>query len=101
MDPDSIAEGTAAILAIMSQDFMQPDIVLDSWVCFESLSEGTSWIPEDFAEEYETDPSYKETERCVGYGARLSAPGYLDRTDWTVFDTVQEAAQDLIDTYYE
>jgi hypothetical protein len=26
-----------------------------------------------------------------GFGARLSAPGYLDSTDWCVFDTVEEA----------
>ena len=27
----------------------------------------------------------------IGYGARLSAPGYLDCTEWTVFDSVSEA----------
>jgi hypothetical protein len=26
-----------------------------------------------------------------GFGARLSAPGYLDCTEWTVFDTAKEA----------
>ena len=36
-----------------------------------------------------------------GYGARLSAPGYLDCTEWTVFDTEQEAYQFLEDYYPE
>lgn len=34
-----------------------------------------------------------------GYGARLTAPGYLDRTEWAVFDTEDEAEAYLDDTY--
>jgi len=34
-----------------------------------------------------------------GYGARLSTPGYMDCTEWTVFDTSQEA-EDYLDEYY-
>ncbi len=30
-----------------------------------------------------------------GWGARLSAPGYMDCTDWAVFDTEEEAADHL------
>ena len=30
-------------------------------------------------------------EKRVGYGARLSAPGYLDCTEWSVFDSADEA----------
>lgn len=34
--------------------------------------------------------------------ARLSAPGYLDCTDWSgPFDTTEEAAQALLDLYFE
>jgi len=33
----------------------------------------------------------QEWETIRGYGARLSAPGYLDCTEWTVFDTAEEA----------
>ena len=36
-----------------------------------------------------------------GYGARLSAPGYLDCTEWTVFGTEAEAHQFLEDFYPE
>lgn len=38
--------------------------------------------------------------RC-GFGARLSAPGYLDCTDWVVFDTKEEARDYLRDEYCE
>ena len=34
-----------------------------------------------------------------GYGARLSAPGYMDCTEWTVFDTELEAYDYLEQTY--
>lgn len=35
----------------------------------------------------------------TGYGARMSAPGYLDCTDWVVFDTVAEAKAYLVEYY--
>jgi len=31
----------------------------------------------------------------TGFGAMLSAPGYLDSTNWNVFDTVEEALKYL------
>lgn len=34
-----------------------------------------------------------------GYGAQLSAPGYMDCTDWCVFDTLAEAKQYLVDVW--
>ena len=40
-------------------------------------------------------------ENIQGYGARLSAPGYLDRTEWTVFDTVKECEEYLDENYPE
>jgi hypothetical protein len=36
-----------------------------------------------------------------GYGARLSAPGYLDCTEWCVFDTPEEAQEYLTEMYGE
>ena len=41
---------------------------------------------------------YSIQEREV-YGARLSAPGYMDCTEWAVFDTKQEAIDYLEDTF--
>lgn len=38
-------------------------------------------------------------ENILGYGARLSAPGYLDCTEWSVFDTPEEA-QEYLEEYY-
>jgi hypothetical protein len=35
----------------------------------------------------------------IGYGARLSAPGYLDCTEWSVFDTPEEAQAYLDENY--
>ena len=61
---------------------------------------------EDFTKEqaqkdYSADSPVWTTEKTVGYGARLSAPGYMDCTDWAVFDTVKEAEDYLEDTYPE
>lgn len=36
-----------------------------------------------------------------GYGARLSAPGYLDCTEWSVHDTEKEAEDYLEEMYPE
>jgi hypothetical protein len=33
------------------------------------------------------------------FGARLSAPGYMDSTEWTVFDTEEEAKQYLCEAF--
>ena len=38
-------------------------------------------------------------ENIQGYGARLSAPGYLDCTEWTVFDTPERAREYLKEMY--
>lgn len=40
-------------------------------------------------------------ENVKGYGARLSAPGYLDCTEWTVFATKEEAEEFLNEFYSE
>ena len=54
---------------------------------------------EDFVET-DLDSIYTIT-RVEGYGARLSAPGYMDCTPWTVFATEEEAEEYLRDTYDE
>ena len=51
-----------------------------------------------FGEYYEGSRIDSVTVR-EGYGARLSAPGYLDCTEWTVFDTPEEAREYLEETY--
>ena len=51
-----------------------------------------------FGEYYEGSRIDSVTVR-EGYGARLSAPGYLDCTEWTVFDTEDEAREYLEENY--
>jgi hypothetical protein len=41
----------------------------------------------------------QEWKTIRGHGARLSAPGYLDCTEWTVFDTEKEAEEYLDEMY--
>jgi len=41
----------------------------------------------------------QQWETIMGYGARLSAPGYLDCTEWTVFDSIAEAEAYLEEMY--
>lgn len=40
---------------------------------------------------------FERIEEVYGYGARLSAPGYLDCTDWVVFPSEEEANDYLLD----
>lgn len=52
----------------------------------------------DFRDYVEGAP--QSFEPVSGYFARLSAPGYLDATEWSgPFDTLEEAQADLRDTY--
>jgi hypothetical protein len=37
----------------------------------------------------------------ANYACRLSAPGYLDGTDWQVFFTLDECIAHLVDMYYD
>ena len=48
-----------------------------------------------------TEGEPQEWENVKGYGARLSAPGYLDCTEWDVFDTEKEAQEYLEENYPE
>lgn len=54
----------------------------------------------DFALYVEGTPESFELRRNV-YAAYLSAPGYMDRTDYTLFDSKQEAEDYLHDEYPE
>lgn len=98
--------------------FMKPQIEYGTWVVVDGPM-GTEAIPQDVCGEIPTylsqDNDYK---RCLipdalhdycenreaysiqtvtGWGARYSAPGYLDCTEWKVFDTEEEAKAYLAD----
>lgn len=47
-----------------------------------------------------TENTYIDTiEVIAGYGARLSAPGYMDCTEWSIFNTPEEAQAYLNEHY--
>ena len=107
-------------------DFMQHQITgNENWLRVET-THGTEFVPsgqlslfvrnsdcpsqpltEDEHAEYEgmirdyTEGTIQSWENIKGYGARLSAPGYLDCTEWTVFDTEEEAREYLEENYPE
>jgi len=70
-------------------------------------SQSTEFIPDDVAgsnPDLEDLIDYCEGipvsfEVIQGYGARLSAPGYMDCTEWTVFETEKEAEEYLEEMY--
>lgn len=103
---------------------MQAEIVQDDWARIETSAGGWSvpldvlpkWFMELAAgEEHDFDdlgtkalaaartyvegePESIKIERRK-WGARLSAPGYTDCTEWCVFDTEKEAHNYLVETY--
>jgi hypothetical protein len=88
--------------------FMQKQVtVKQSWWQVET-SIGTEIVPADLVSQEPADSSAFEDycegqvqswELIQGYGARLSAPGYMDCTEWTVFDSPEEAEQYLDEMY--
>lgn len=88
--------------------FMQKQItVKQSWWRVET-SCGTEFIPVELVRQEPADSSAFEDycegqveswELIQGFGARMSAPGYMDCTEWAVFDTVAEANEYLNEMY--
>jgi len=83
---------------------MQPEITRKiKWVELESPYE-TWFVPQDdYNPAFWGEPggTIKEAGIVEGYGARLSAPGYMDCTEWGVFDTPEAAREHLIEMYCE
>lgn len=81
----------------LCKGFMIPEIVVNQDFYLVSDEYGDQfWIP-DFA--YQEG---KILERNAGYFARLSAPGYLDCTEWNgPFETELEAEEYLVEMYGE
>lgn len=103
--------------------FMQQEILSGEWYEIDG-SHGTTYVPSDIigavtikGKAIRKGKLYQATNNLVaqlrdyvsgdiysvqlreGYGARLSAPGYMDRTEWSVFDT-QDEAQEFLDDFY-
>jgi hypothetical protein len=88
--------------------FMQKQITEKKLWWIVETTQGTDALPVDLIGKAPADSEafrdYCEGdvlswEQREGYGARLSAPGYLDCTDWTVFDTSEEAEKYLEEMY--
>lgn len=90
-------------------EFMQKQINYNRWFIVET-NQGTEAILQDLIGKT-LNPSKKELQPFIegneiysvnvvdGYGARLSAPGYLDCTEWVVFETEEQAKQYLDEMY--
>lgn len=103
LDPE-----TLAAFGKLQRQHMQPNILkMAGWEI--ETNHGTEYLPDDVvgsdataesvADFVEGDKVYS-IERITGkWFARLSAPGYLDRTDWTVHDSEDEAIAYLVESY--
>lgn len=101
---------TIAALARLDRQFMTPSIVLgDCWEVQANHGE-THYVPasvcsraagEDFSMYVEGTIDEDETPvlRVGVFMAKLSASGYMDQTDLSVFDTLAEAEDYLAETY--
>ena len=86
---------------------MKPEIIEGNWYKVET-SDGTWWVPDDCVgnviEDIQEFESYVEGipqsyEKQHGFGARLSAPGFNDKTEWCVFKTEPEAVDHLCEVF--
>lgn len=92
--------------------FMQPQVYFGGYFAVET-THGTEIVPDDVigrtmgtaAEAFENyvdgeieDPD-EVIEHKTGWLARLSAPGYMDCTDWTVHKSESEARTYLSEAY--
>ena len=85
-----------------ADSFMEPQVELWDWFIYEDEHGGTTAVDHDYLHDIPPMCIVDVIEqRCTGYGARLSAPGYMDCTDWVVFDTEQEAIDYLAETYLD
>jgi hypothetical protein len=96
--------------------FMQKQVTeYMEWIAIDG-NHGTTYVPADEDRELRKQLSrgiYDEQRAATyyegtkidtvslvnGHGARMSAPGYMDCTDWTIFDTPEEAER-YLDEYY-
>jgi len=90
-------------LATMAEGFMEPEFYEGPWIEIDA-NHGNSHYPDEGYSDYEYrsfggDFDATVTRHPHGVLCRLSAPGYLDCTDWTAFETREEAEEYLVETY--
>jgi hypothetical protein len=106
MNADTISAANQTALRILERGFMHPVIEQGNYYEVDT-SFGMEIVPVDVAGDGATLESVRdycegeplEITRKSGYLARLSAPGYMDCTEWSAFDTADEAASYLVETY--
>jgi hypothetical protein len=93
-----------------AHQFMKPQVIADDYYSVETLT-GTEFVPahlvyaptvaDDMRDYLQGEPADidEPVTRKSGYLARMSAPGFMDCTDWTAHDSEDEAWQYLIDNY--
>lgn len=93
---------------------MLPQLRYDRWIAIDG-DNGLTFVPFDIVYPTQNSKTCAPSKSDVadfydgheihsvairdGHGARLSAPGYMDQTDWAVFDTAQEAQDYIRETY--
>jgi len=107
MQPEIIKDDFVAIDGRCGLYYVPTDVLARATVRFLSEAGGepvhADEMPEgiraDLAQFYE-GPEFETAEFLSDvYGARLSAPGYLDSTEWTVHSSEAEAEEYLAETY--
>ena len=82
-------------------DFFQPEIftgpVTEYTIMGETFFIPSAYFLADIAEQHAAEVQHHE---CMTIG-RLSAPGYLDCTDWTPYATPEDAEQALAEELAE
>jgi hypothetical protein len=104
--------------SIKKADFMEPVLYEGDFVAIDGIN-GTEWVDKEYVSDKQIKQWQDEinkngevdikdnnfvspgkawsVEVIHGFGAYMSAPGYMDRTDLTVFDTEEEAQEYLND----
>jgi hypothetical protein len=91
---------------------MQKQVIYDRW-CVIDTTHGTVAIPHDLVcvgKGKTTSPTASDLAPFIegafisceiidGWGARLSMPGYMDATEWSVFLTEEQARKHLAHMY--
>lgn len=95
-----------AILEAISKQFMVPEFSVGQWWQVDGPAGIESYPAEHFTKAQaiahykgQIHANHYEVSSRYGAGVRLSAPGYMDATEWTVFDTIEDAQRYIVDTY--
>lgn len=76
--------------------FMVPTYRSGLWVVITQANGESESYPAEYAPA--PDPGEVERETVNAVGVCLSAPGYMDRTDWELYDNATEARSYFLDT---